>query len=942
MKLIKLKLVALFVTLFTSTHLYAQTYSITGTVSDATDQSSLIGVSITVYTKGDSNKKSGGITEPDGFFKIDDVAAGKYVLKASYIGFKPFIKEITITNANLSVGNIKLVQSSSTLKNVNLDGKQIRAEQTGDTTQFNANAYKTHPDATAEDLMNKMPGISTQDGTLKAHGENVRQVLVDGKPFFGDDPNAAIKNLPSEVIDKIQVFDKLSDQAQFTGFDDGSSQKTINIITRNGKNNGQFGKLYGGYGTDNRYIAGGNVNLFKGNRRISVIGLSNNINQQNFSTDDLLGVVGNSGGGQGSGRGGFQRMGGQAGFGGRGGGSFGGGDAGNFLVGQQNGISTTHALGINYSDNWSKKIKISGSYFFNTSDNENNTTLSRQYLTTRSNNLTYNETSAIYSSNQNHRANFRFEYEIDSSNSIIIAPRISLQNNTTTRDIDGFNTLADVAFAGSNTNKTKVNNTGYNFSNTLLLRHKFAKRGRTVSLNINTQINNKDGDGSIYSNSLLPQDTSLLNQEYTLTTRGYTISPGLNYTEAISKNSQLQFNYSPSYTHTKSDKQTNNINPVSGQYNVFDTLLSNTYDNINIKHRGGTTYRYNHKKSSFNVGADVEYSQLDGEQYFPLAFTLTKHFTNILPNAMYQYRQDRGKNLRLMYRTNTDIPSISQLQNVIDNSNPLQLRTGNPDLKQSYTHTLSMRYGSTKTGQGNSFFILAFANFTNNYIGNATYIPSKDTAINNIQVNKGTQLSLPVNLDGSVSLRSFATYGFPVTFIKSNLNVNAGLSYNRLPALINNQTNLSNNYIYSGGLTLSSNISEKIDFTIGYNGSYNVAENSISTTTNNKYYSQITSLKFNWLFYKGFVFNTSVNHNLYSGLSGGYDQNFVLWNAALGYKFLKDRSLEIKLSVFDILNQNRAINRTVTDTYIEDSHTNVLQQYFMLNVTYTLRKFKGL
>jgi hypothetical protein len=309
---------------------------------------------------------------------------------------------------------------------------------------------------------------------------------------------------------------------------------------------------------------------------------------------------------------------------------------------------------------------------------------------------------------------------------------------------------------------------------------------------------------------------------------------------------------------------------------------------------------------------------------------------------MYQYREEKGKNIRLMYRTNTDIPSISQLQSVVDNSNPLQLRSGNPDLKQSYTHTLSARYGVTAAKQSNSLFILAFANFTSNYIGNATYRPVTDSVINGILIRRGTQITMPVNLDGNVSLRTFGTYGFPVELLKSNLNVNVGVNYNHLPSIVNNQTNINNNYVMSGGLTLGSNISEKVDFTIAYSGNYNIANNSLTTTANNKYYSQITSLKFNWLFYKGFVFNTSVNHNLYSGLSGSFNQNFVLWNASLGYKFLKDKSLEVKLSVFDLLNQNRSINRTVTDTYIEDSQSNVLKQYFMLNVTYTLRKFKGM
>lgn len=919
--------------------MYAQTFSISGKVTDGTDLSALIGVTVTIAPVNDTANKRGATTDAEGIFTIENIRNGSYLLKASYIGFVPYTQALTITG-NTNTGAIALKPNNQSLKSVTVTEKQKRVEQLGDTTQFNANAYKTNPDANTEDLVTKMPGVTNEDGKLKVNGEEVKQILVDGKPFFGDDPAAAVKNLPADVVDKIQVFDKLSEQAQFTGFDDGSSQKTINIITRSGKNNGQFGKLYAGYGTYDRYIAGGNINLFKGDRRISIIALSNNINQQNFATEDLMGVVGSN---SGQNRGGMMRpqgMGGNRG-GNRGGSMGGGNDISNFMVGQQGGITATHALGLNYSDNWGKKVKVSGSYFFNATDNNNNTTLSRTYLTSQDNNLLYNETSTANNNNQNHRINLRLEYDIDSQNSIVLTPRVSLQVNDNSNTLSGTNTLPSGLAFGNTDTRTTADNIGLNFSNNLLYRHKFDKKGRTISLNVNTQINNRDGEGTNYAGYRLPADTTLLDQEYTLTTKGYTIAPGLNYTEPVGKNAQLQLNYSPSYSKNESDKQTNNLNTANNTYTDFDTLLSNTYDNINIRHKGGLSYRYNDKKQTFNIGADAQYTTLDGTQYFPTAFTTNKTFTNLLPNVMYNYRFNQSKNLRIMYRTNTDVPSVSQLQNVVDISNPLLLKTGNPDLKQSYSHRLVTRYGGANPKNATSFFVFAFANYVNNYIGNATFIPTQDTAINNYSVSRGSQITLPVNLDGYFEGRTFATYGIPAGFIKSNINLSAGFNYTRTPAIINNQTNYNDNYGINGGVTIGSNISEKIDFSAGYTGNYNIGKNTLQTQTDNSYYFQTTSLKFNWLPWKGLVLNTNMIHTLYTGLGQGFNQEFLLWNAGVGYKFLKDRSLEVKLTAFDLLNQNTAVTRNITDTYIEDSQTNVLQQYFMLNVTYTLRKFKS-
>lgn len=919
---------------------FSQGFTISGRVVDQRDTTPVIGATVQLVSAGDSAVKNGAVADIDGNFQIANAEQGSYVLRISYLGYATVQRTVNVLSGDVNLGLIRMKPGHNVLGNVVVEGQQIRAQQMGDTTQFNANAYKTNPDASAEDLVTKMPGVTSDNSGVKVNGETVQQVLVDGKPFFGDDPSVALKNLPAEVIDKIQVFDKLSDQSQFTGFDDGQSQKAINIITKRGKNNGQFGKIYAGYGTDDRYSVGGNINFFNGDRRISVIGLANNINQQNFSSEDLLGVTSGSSGGQG--RGGYGGGGrGGRGFSGGGGGYQGGGSAaGNFLVGQQNGITTTNSIGLNYSDNWGKKIKVTGSYFFNLTDNKNETDLVRNYFTGPDSNLVYTENSNSESKNYNHRFNFRFEYNIDSANSLIITPKLSYQDNRSTSYLLGNNTVGDGIFAGMTNNNNQSHNAGYSFSNNILYRHRFAKRGRTLSVNIGTQLNEKNGDGKIYSyNKYADDSTDVRDQQYDLYNNGYTLSGNLTYTEPIGQKGQLMANYSPSYTKSKSDKEMYSL--AGGEYTDLDTLLSNKFDNTYVTQRGGLSYRLSDRKYNFMAGANLQYATLDGDQFFPYNFSLQKSFTSVLPQAMFNYRFNQGTNLRIMYRTATNAPSITQLQNVVDISNTLLLRTGNPDLKQDFEHTLIVRYGKTQASKAHSFFVFLYGNMAQDYIANATYIPSHDSTVNGYLVRRGAQISLPVNLNGYYNTRAFATYGMPLNTIKSNLNLNAGVSYSRTPAMINYLENFSNNYALSGGLVLSSNVSENLDFMLSYNGNYNIAKNTLQTQSDNTYYSHVAAFKINWIFLKKLVVNTSLNETMYSGLSQSFNQQFLLWNAYVGYKFLKDRSLEARVSAYDILNQNKSISRTFTDTYIEDSQTKVLTQYFMFTLTYTLRNFKG-
>ncbi len=929
---------------------------VSGTIKDSKTQQPVIYGAVAVLRANDTSFAGGGMSDEQGNFKIESLPLGTYILKFSLLGYQTYRTESFSLNANQPakiIGIIKLTSSSTGLKEVTIVGVEKRVEQSGDTVAYNANGYKTHPDANAEDLVTKMPGITSANGAVTAHGENVKQVLVDGKPFFGDDPTMALKNLPAEVIDKIQVFDKLSDQSQFTGFDDGNSSKTINIITRQGKNNGLFGKIYAGYGsydnsfetTEGRYLVGGNLNYFNGDRRISVLELSNNVNQQNFASQDLLGL---SGGGGGGGRGGFGGGGGQ--FGGAGGpmgGGPGGGAANNFLVGQQSGIAATQALGLNYSDKWGQNVKITASYFFNYTDNLNETNLTRHYTTAKDSGLYYQEADSTRNRNYNHRATVRLEWKVDSMNSFIITPKFNYQNNHTYSSVIGSN-----LFLGENTPVSQTYNTnntflsGYTLDNNILFQHKFAKRGRTISWNVGTNVNDMLGNNTLNStNQYYVNDTARIypstNQYSTLHANGYKLSTGLVYTEPLDSFSRLMFTYSPSYSYNITDKETNNFNFGSDSYNFLDTALSNKFKSISITNKAGVGYNINRKKFMLMATINAQYATLAGSQDYPVAFSADKTFFNILPQAMFNYKFDKGTNLRIIYRTSTNTPSITQLQNVINNSNPLLLTTGNPDLKQDFEHTVIVRYGKTNTQKATGLFFFLYGNYAMDYLGNSILLPSRDTVVNNYRINKGSQFSKPVNLQGFYNAKGFMTYALPILKIKCNLNFNASASYTHTPSLVNGENNQTNNELYSAGTGLSSNISENVDFNIGYNANYSIANNTLQTQSNSSYFYHTATLKFNWILWKRLVFNTKLTHTFYSGLSSTLDKPYELLNVSLAYKLLKNKSLEIKASVFDALKQNSSITRSVADTYIEDDNTKVLTQYYMLTLTYNFRKFKA-
>ncbi|MCB0661845.1 MAG: TonB-dependent receptor [Saprospiraceae bacterium] len=900
--------------------LSAQTFTIEGTILD--DQGkALPGATVELnYPWGDL--VTAEISNANGFFKLKNVEAGGYQIKISFLGFETLGREIVIKDQNVTLDPVSMQTGAVDLEGVDVKAKLPLATQKDDTTQFNANAFKVMKDADAGDLINKIPTVTSENGTLKAQGENVGRVLVDGKPFFGEDPNTALKALPAEVIEKIQIFDAQSEQSQFTGFSDGNTTKTINIVTKKDTRQGQFGKVFGGYGYEDKYQVGGNMNLFDNDTRISFIGMSNNINIQNFSTEDILGVTGSSG------RRGRWR--------GRGGSS-------DFLVDAQGGIATTHAFGVNYSDKWGKKTQITASYFFNNSENVNKTFLVRNFINSEETSDVYQENSNSNSKNTNHKFNARLQVELDSMNSIIFRPRLSFQGNNGTSLTEGMTTYGqDIASTTLNSFSSDLE--ALDFNSELLWRHKMKKEGRTFSIELNSGYNPQKGDNNLLSNSFfnLTGVEENLDQSSSLDANKWNVSADIEYTEPLDETNQLSVSYEVSYQQEDSEKETYDFDMGTGAYSALNEDLTNIFSNDYTTHKPGIGYRW--RKSNdlfFMTRLNAQYATLNNQQEFPYEAITNNSFFNVLPFAMLRYNITKEKGLRIFYRSNTDLPSVTQLQDVLDNTNPVQLKIGNQNLKQAVSHRVFLRYNHNNVEKASTFFAYLSGSLSNDYIANAIYTADSDNPVAaEYNLQRGAQLSRPVNLDGYREFRSFISYGFPISIIKCNLTFDGGYTFNRTPGLIDDAVNYADNNAVNVGASLTSNINEKIDFSLGFRPSYNYVTNSLSASPNTEYLILNTNLRFNWIVFDGFVFRTNLVNSKYSGLEESLNQNIWLWNIAVGKKLFKNERGEISLAVNDLLKQNQSISRNVTETYIEDVQTNALQQFVMLSFTYNFRNFR--
>jgi len=937
---------------------------VTGTVMDSKTSEPLV-AAVVKATSSNGEEGTFAITGEKGTFELTVNRPGKYTLEFSYLGYKNFTKDYNFRPGQANnIGRIKMEEDAVALKEAQVIGKNMRVKQTADTTLINADGYKVMEGATAEDLIAKMPGMRITENGVEAQGETVEKVLVDGKEFFESDPKLALKTLPAEVVQSVAVFDKKSDQAEFTGFDDGERFKALDVRTRSYKRNGVFGKVTAQGGADipaegtasaddtgltPRYNVNFNLNIFNGDHRLTLMGLSNNVNQRNFSFDDLMG------------------SGAMGGMGGR-------------RWGAQNGVAKAHALGANYNDSFlDGRLELQGSYFFNTTDTHQEDSTFSDYLTLDRRTESYSRSDTR---NMNHSFNMLVRYTPGDNDQIVFRPRISAQRNNSTATSRNY-TIAPLARdTASTTNETLSHGDGYNVGGSLTWLHKMNDKGRVLSFGFNGSLTGSDSD----SDDRRTLNATYVDQNVKSNTDNYNYGVDVTWTEPINDNMQLTASLDMRNNHSESERVTrysemgdimNGMRLAPTVRDSIDANLSNTFISDYKTQGANVGYRFHNDKLNVMARMELERADLSGRQTYdyyhgpvgsdPSYVIDSKIYYNLMPMAMLDWTINNGNSMNIFYRSSSSAPGINQLQQSVNNVNPLALSTGNPDLDQQQSHNLNIRFIHSNMEQATNLQFHLGGGMTNNPIGTVTTIVGTNTTVDALPIAfyqqggeqftgldlvKGAQITRPMNLDDNTyNLWAGLTYGLPIDLIMSNLNLNLNGGYNVYTGVqeyVNrdNSGNLTCEELktksisrsIAPGIEITSNISQNLDFSLHYDLSFSDVK---SNTNPRNYLTHSAQGTFQWVIWKGITMEHSANYTYYTGSAmQGEDISTFLWNASLGKKFLNN-ALEVKISGYDILGTQRSYTRSVSDMAITTSYYNVMPRYAMLTVVYNLRAFKG-
>ncbi|MDQ7948925.1 MAG: outer membrane beta-barrel family protein [Pedobacter sp.] len=877
----------------------------TGKVISGKDKSPIDYASVAIKKVSDSSVVGGSNTSATGVFTISGLAPGKYKLYVVYIGFKTITQDFELTAAKPSInfGSLSMQDTGVDLKTVEVKGEIPPVVVKKDTLEFSTANIKVKENAVVEDLVKKLPGVDVaKDGTITTQGETIKKVRVDGKDFMGNDPLLATRNLPADMVDKIQVIDDLSEQSKFSGVDDGNREKILNIVTKNGvKNKGFVGNSTAGYGTDDRYDVNINVNYFNKSQQVSLIGQFNNVNKQNFGG----GVTGGGFGG-----------------GGRGPQFSGGGGA------STGGITTTNAAGINFGDTYDDGTQVNGSYFFNKTSlfNTNNTFTQSLLANNTINNLSDQNSTT---DRTNHRLNFMIDTKLDSNTSIRIQPNISYTDNSGL-SLYNFNRTT----AASNTignQRYNTNSQTPSVSNNLLIRHRFQRRGRTLSLNVNTNINDNDADNFNFIQQNIKIGTvttsSLINQLNDNNTHSLNNTSRLVFTEPLSKTLSLEMNYQNGYSFDNKERLVYSFNNATQNYDVKDNTYSNEYENTTWTNSVGLSLQKNEKKYNWNIGVAGQYTTRENVN-ITTGDVLNQDFINITPSAQFRYNFSNSKRLTIRYNGRTNQPTIEQIQPIPDNTNPQVIPRGNPNLRPAFQNSLNIFYNNFNFATFRTFFIGGFFNQYFNAIANDQRVIG----------NTGVVENGYTNVDGNFSAAIFGSVGQPI--IKGNkltLQINLNANYDKATNLTEGVENVTKSTLLTNSYKLVSNL-DKLDLIAGVSGTWTHANYSLAPTTNA--YTLAPNIDISYLFPGNIRLQTDVTYNQTTGRGEAFNTKYTLVNAYMSRQFFKNKGT-FKLSVNDLFNENTGISRTVSNNQIVDSNFNVLKRYYMLSFTYSLGNVGG-
>ena len=896
----------LFFSPFAEMRAQSANYTLKAVLIDSISKEPIEFATVAIFESGSETVSKFAISNKQGIIEISGIRRGEHTVRFDLMGYRSKSQAISFTTRE-TVIDLKQVfmQEDTNLLDaavVTAMGNPIVVKK--DTITYNASAFKTTDTDMLEDLLKKLPGVEVDsDGKITVNGKEITKVMIDGKTFFTDDPTIATRNLTARMVDRVNVVNRQSEQARFTGIDDGNEETIIDLSIRPGMMNGWFGNVSAGYGTSDRYQANAMVGRFQNSSQIALIGNLNNTNNRGF-----MDAMGGGGGG-----GGVRFGGGTMSFGG-------------------SGLTTSWNVGTNLNGEFfNKKLKVGGNYFYGGTETVRESRTNRQNFLPDST-FFYNQEGSSVSRAESHRVGMEFDYTLNEKNSILFRPNASLGTSRYNEE----SSSASTGLSGAKINEGWSNSFQTSESQTtsgeLLLRHRFTKPGNTMSLSINYNLSKNSTDGYNRSETNVygaREAKDSVDQHYFQNSTSYALTGRLSYTQPLGGNYFLEFAYRYRYNQSNSNKESFNFNPITNSYDNRDVEYSNNLKNTTIEQQAEVNVRNNKEKYSYTIGFSAlpSYIKSIGETSGEERDFARSRF-NFAPRINFRYNFAQNSNLRIDYSGRTNQPSITQLQPVKDNSNPLYVREGNLNLTPEFTNRFSIDFRNTKTGTFRTISIRSDITYTLNKIINKSKYDES-----------GVQIVSPVNEGTSFNGNLFFTYNSPIAkskfYIMSSGGVNSSSGFSYSQEVKNRTTTLGASetlrFSYRG---------EKLD--IGISGSaryskswYTIEQRGINDTWNNR-----VGANMNWTLPWGINLVSDINHTYYIGYPKGYNKPSTVWNASVSKLLFKNKGT-FTARVFDILREANSISYNANDNYIETRESNVLTQYFMFSFTYRFGTYGG-
>ncbi len=840
-----------------------------------------------------------------------------FFLKVSYIGYEDFKQELAKLDSDKDFGRIFINENSKNLSEVVIkhDIPPIRIKK--DTLEFNASSFKVRPDSNVETLLKQLPGVEIDaNGKITVNGKEVNQVLVNGKPFFDKDGKIALQNLPADIINKVQISDTKTKKEELTKQASSSNNASINLTIDEEKNKGFFGKFMGGLGTEERYESSALVNYFKNKRKISVLASSNNINSTGFSMDE---VFDNMGGGRNTSY--YYDSDGSYGIGSM---RFGGGK----------GITKSNLIGVNYGDEWIKNLDSNMSYFF-TNANSQNTNATKQINFLPTGNFTTDSNSKSIEDRFGHNLNLSFEYKIDSTTTIFMAPKFKKASNKFVQSISESSVDASNQLLNENDKATIEENDNANFSNSININKDFKKKGRSINFTFDNDNAYETVEAVNKSNSIFYQNgaaTDTRNQSLSTRKIKDLYSSEFTYVEPLKDSMRISFNVYARSDKNSEERKAFDFDTFSQSYMISNNNLTNTIASNSKLIAPKVGFSIQKKKYNFNFLGGTNFAKFDNQSLY-LGNTIQWNKNYIFPYAEIYSNVHFGKSKSLWtsYEYSVTFPRASQILPIENLADPLNTYIGNPNLDLNKSHNLYMNFSDFDYATRSGYGIYLGGNYFDSQVVSATLFDvnsKRTTTYNNVSDTYNSWL-------GGHWSKSFKNNAH--TF---KVNIGCSSSYDKAKGFTNGQ-------LYNAA---SLSIEPHLSFTYEYGELLTVNPSYEATFSESKYDNYTIDAASNVLhkfkiqttnyWPKNWVFGNDFGYTYNSNIADGFKKDFYLWNSSLSYSFFK-KKLTAKVKVYDILNKNQSASRTITSTTIRDEENSVLKRYFMFSLTYKIEKFAG-